>query len=192
LPADPQFYYELRSSDPGRLSPFRRALRFLHLNRYCFNGIFRTNLKGQFNVPSGGRRAGWIPPLTAFRQCANLLQRATLRSADFGEVLSATRKGDFVDADPPYAVRSRRIFREYGPREFAARDLSRLGRHLTTMNRRGVHFLVSYADCSEARELFAEWSPRRVRVRRHVAGFTGSRRIAFELLVTNIPAVETP
>lgn len=186
LPSGPDFYYALRAKDPTSLTPFRRAVRFIHLNRHCFNGIFRTNLQGQFNVPYGGRRAGWVPPITAFRQVALLMSRAVLCHSDFGAVLSRTRRGDFVYADPPYAVASRRVFREYGPREFALKDLARLAAHLTSMDRRGVRFVVSYADCSEARRLFAGWRSRRIRVRRHVAGFTESRRQAYELVVTNI------
>ena len=187
LPGDQGFYYQLRAQDPATLSAFRRAVRFIHLNRYCFNGIFRTNRAGHFNVPFGGRRAGWVPPLTTFRQCALLFSQARLVHGDFGAVLSRTREGDFVYADPPYAVESRRVFREYGPKEFSSEGLARLARHLEAMDKRGVHFVVSYAECAEARTLFARWRRRRLRVRRHVAGFLESRRGAYELVVTNIP-----
>ena len=186
MPAGPRHYYPMRSRNPNRLKPFNRAVRFLYLNRYCFNGIYRTNLKGVFNVPFGGVKAGAIPPIESFRKCAQALKQATLRQCDFGHILRDTRKGDFVYLDPPYAVRSRKVFREYGPRHFAEIDLRRLTAHLTRMDKRGVHFVVSYADCAEARAHLKKWNPRRIRVRRNIAGFTASRRTAYEIIATNI------
>jgi DNA adenine methylase len=121
-----------------------------------------------------------------FRRCATLLARTSLRSGDFGSILTATRRGDFAYLDPPYAVESRRIFRQYSKREFTKRDLERLGDHLVTLDKRGVSFLVSYADCREARDVLQKWRLRRIRVRRNIAGFSASRRMAVELLATNI------
>lgn len=178
-------YYKVRGQNPRKMAAFGRAVRFVYLNRYCFNGIFRTNTNGQFNVPYAHIKPGIIPPIEDFRKCAALLQRASLRCGDFGAVVSSVRCGDFVYLDPPYAVESRRVFREYDRREFTKRDLERLGDHLNTIHRKNATFVVSYADCAEAREVFQQWSCRRIRVRRHIAGFASSRRTAFELLVTN-------
>ena len=186
LPAGEKHYYRIRRQFVSCLSEFRRAVLFVYLNRHCFNGIYRTNGDGQFNVPFGGRKPGIIPPIETFRKCSLLLQRTTLRACDFGHILSDTRKGDFVYIDPPYALESRRVFREYGPRHFSKDDLKRLADHLTHMNNRGVKFLVSYADCAEARSFMSSWEVRRVRVRRYVAGFAGARRMAYELIATNI------
>jgi DNA adenine methylase len=185
LPVGEQHYYRIREQDPSRLTKFGRAVRFVYLNRHCFNGIYRTNNAGRFNVPFGDK-PGVIPPVETFRRCAQLLQRAALRACDFGHVLRDTREGDFVYLDPPYAVESRRVFREYGPRDFAEADLARLADHLKRMDSRGVAFLVSYADCTEARRLLKDWKPVRIRVRRHVAGFARSRRVAYELVATNV------
>jgi DNA adenine methylase len=186
LPAGETHYYQIRSQSTSKLSKFRQAVRFVYLNRHCFNGIYRTNTEGKFNVPFGGEKPGIIPPIETFRKCARLLERAVLYTGDFGRILSATGRGDFVYIDPPYAVESRRVFRQYGPREFAKKDLRRLGEHLKSMDSRGARFVVSYADCAEAREALERWNPRRVRVRRNVAGFGDSRRAAYELVGTNI------
>lgn len=179
-------YYKVRAQNPRRMGAFGRAVRFVYLNRYCFNGIFRTNRNGQFNVPYAHIKPGIIPPIEDFRKCAALLQRASLRCGDFGAIISTVRSGDFVYLDPPYAVESRRVFREYDQREFTMRDLERLGEHLQTIHRKNATFVVSYADCSEARKVFQQWPSRRIRVRRHIAGFASNRRTAFELLVTNL------
>lgn len=179
-------YYKVRSQNPRRMSAFGRTVRFVYLNRYCFNGIFRTNTNGQFNVPYAHTKPGIIPPIENFRRCAALLQRATVRCSDFGSLVSSVRAGDFVYLDPPYAVASRRVFREYDQRAFTKRDLERLGEHLGTIDSKKATFVISYADCAEAREVFRPWHARRVRVRRHIAGFASDRRTAFELLATNL------
>ncbi len=186
LPAGEKNYYRIRKQNPSTLSIFDRAVRFVYLNRHCFNGIYRTNASGQFNVPFGGQNKPNIPSIETFRRCSLLLRRAVLRACDFGYILRCTSKGDFVYIDPPYAIESRRVFHEYGPQQFSRADLERLSAHLRRMDIRGVNFIVSYADCSEARDALRFWHIKRVRVRRHIAGFAGARRTAYELLATNI------
>jgi DNA adenine methylase len=186
LPRTEAQYYSIRAQVAYRLSRFKRAVRFVYLNRLCFNGIFRTNTRGQFNVPYAHSRSGRIPAIDQFRRSAMLLVHATLKSGDFGAILSSARRDDFVYLDPPYAVQSRRIFREYDKRAFTERDLNRLSDHLNTLDRKGASFVLSYADCKEARSLFSHWHLKRIHVRRNVAGFVGARRMAVELLATNI------
>jgi DNA adenine methylase len=186
IPKDERQYYNERNKNPNKLSRFRRAVRFVYLNRHCFNGIFRTNAQGVFNVPFAHTRAGAIPPIEDFRRSAILLARATLKCSDFGAILSEVRQGDFVFLDPPYALEARRVFRQYDKRAFTQRDLARLAAHLERIDQRGAKFVLTYADCTEARTTFAKWKRRRIRVRRHVAGFAGARRSAFEILVTNL------
>jgi len=179
-------YYAVRKRNPSRLSAFNRAVRFVYLNRYCFNGIYRTNNDGHFNVPYAHTKPGVVPPIERFRRCATLLQRADLRVGDFGNVLKTVRKGDFVYLDPPYVVESRRVFRKYDERDFSHSDLERLKTHVVAIVNKGASFILSYADCAEVRKLFSEWRMRRVRVRRNVAGFVSARRLANEVVVTNI------
>ena len=186
IPRSEADYYRIRKQVPNNLQPFARAVRFTYLNRLCFNGIYRTNGKGQFNVPYAHTRAGGMPSIEAFRQCAAALNGATLARGDFGKILARARKGDFVYLDPPYAVSSRRIFAEYDKRAFTTDDLERLAIHLKNIDAAGAKFVVSYADCREARDLMLPWKTRRIRVRRNVAGFIGARRFAVELLATNI------
>lgn len=185
LPRNVDTYRRLRAQDPARLSGVDRAIRFVYLNRNCFNGLYRTNREGAFNVPYSSSRTGALPPTDVFEECARLMRAARLRAWDFGTTLRYAREGDFVYLDPPYAVETRRVFREYGPKQFSEVDLGRLSDHLDRLDDRGVVFLVSYADCAAARKQFKKWHTRRIRVRRHIAGFHGARRRAFELLVSN-------
>jgi len=185
IPRDEQTYYKLRDQNPAVLSRFDRVVRFVYLNRYCFNGLYRTNSQGAFNVPYSPYGTGTFPSVEYFIACADALRGVALRAWDFGKTLRCVRDGDFVYMDPHYAVSSRRVFREYGASSFASRDLLRLSKHLRRIHERGARFLLTYADCSEARKVFACWSKKRIRVRRNIAGFANARRNAFELLVFN-------
>ena len=186
IPRTPKAYYSSRSELPENLSPFERAVRFIYLNRNCFNGIYRTNRNGQFNVPFASSGVGSFLTKSEFMQTAKRLENAELRAWDFGTTLRYVQKGDFVYLDPPYAVDSRRVFKEYGKRPFTAEDLKRLDGHLMKIDSRGASFVVSYADCKEARAIGVKWKQKRMRVRRHIAGFAGARKAAYELLITNI------
>jgi DNA adenine methylase len=179
-------YYAVRAVDPDSLSDTQQAARFLYLNRYCFNGIYRTNLKGRFNVPYGPQKRVTGHDMDSVVSAARLLQNVTFLNADFEETLKRAERGDFVYLDPPFAVRQRRIFSEYHPSTFTVSDLERLGACLTRLDKLGVRFVVSYADSQEARSLFSPWWRRRVWTRRNVAGFATHRRGAYELMATNL------
>jgi DNA adenine methylase len=179
-------YLSVRALKPKKLPMVERAARFIYLNRNCFNGIFRTNQRGEFNVPFAHSRQGALPNRDEFLATARLLKDAELRAWDFGTTLRHCREGDFVYLDPPYVVEARRVFREYGPRPFDSADMLRLSEHLTKLHRRGVAFVLSYADCSESRAIAKKWWSRRVRVRRNIAGFASNRKQSFELIITNV------
>jgi DNA adenine methylase len=162
-----------------------RAAQFIYLNRFCFNGLYRTNLMGEFNVPFGADKTGTLPTLEQLSKWARLLRKTTLHAGDFEALLGRTTIGDFVYMDPPFAVKSRRVFRQYDPSTFSEDDIHRLKRCMKVMDRKGVKFVVSYAESTEAADLAKGFNVRRVFVRRHIAGFTSSRRRAAEYLISN-------
>ena len=168
------------------LAPTVRAARFIYLNRFCFNGIYRTNLNGQFNVPYSGDGCGAVPQNEVFKVCARRLRSARLVSGHFEKVLSQAKKGDFVYMDPPYAVRARRVFREYDPSTFTHEDISRLRSWMERLNAAGISFVVSYAESDEADILKRGFAYETVTVRRNVAGFATHRADTNELLISNI------
>lgn len=179
-------YRHWRELDPRKLDRSTRALRFVYLNRNCFNGIYRTNMDGQFNVPMGKRPGAYFSK-DDLLNCSKLLQAATLVAGDFIKTLNHVQAGDFVYLDPPYAVTSRRIFREYGKKTFDTSDIPRFSGSLDAIMERRADFLVSYADCAEARVLARRWNSIRLPIRRHVAGFAGDRKKAYEWLISNRP-----
>jgi DNA adenine methylase len=179
-------YRRWRGINPESLDRETRALRFVYLNRNCFNGIYRTNLDGQFNVPMGTRLGEYFSK-DDLLGCSKLLQTATLVAGDFVKTLERVKAGDFVYLDPPYAVTSRRIFREYGKKTFNTADIPRLRESLIAIVKQKADFLVSYADCTEARALSLEWNSVRLPIKRHIAGFAGDRKNAYEWLISNRP-----
>lgn len=187
IDTDPITYYQIRAIDPLSLGEFERAARFIYLNRFCFNGIFRTNNSGFFNVPYGGGRSGALPSLDRFIETAKRLRAARLFSLDFQQfVTQEVRTGDFVYLDPPYAVKNRRVFRQYDPNTFGTEDVERLERLLETIDERGATFLVSYAFSAEIKPLLSRWKSRRVQTQRNIAGFSEHRRKAVEVMITNL------
>lgn len=187
LPKGKRWYYRIRKQGLPRSRPIQRTARFIYLNRYCFNGLYRTNRAGAFNVPYSGARTGPLPTLLRLQTVARSLASADIRCADFADVLGSIEDGDFVYLDPPFAVSNRRVFRQYDPSSFGQADLFRLADSLKQIDARGATFLVSYAVCREALHAFSRWHVRRVFTQRNISGFAKHRRRAVELLVSNKP-----
>jgi DNA adenine methylase len=185
-PRSKKEYLRLRSIEPSTLTPTARAARFIYLNRFCFNGIYRTNLIGQFNVPYSGERCGAMLQHKVFRQCSGRLHSARLIKGDFENVLRHAQKGDLIYMDPPFAVRARRVFREYDPSTFTLEDIKRLRRWMERLNAAHINFVVSYAESDEADVLCRNFSYETVSVRRNIAGFASHRADTNELLISNI------
>jgi len=178
-------YLKIRSLDQMKLTEERRAARFIYLNRYCFNGLYRTNLKGHFNVPYGGWKSGELPSKDHFQSCTNALDNAVLLSGSFEKTLELVKQGDFVYMDPPFSVRARRVFNEYDPSTFTSGQVQVLRQWLERLDASGISFLVSYAESQEADLLRQGFNSQEVTVRRNISGFASKRRKARELLITN-------
>jgi DNA adenine methylase len=155
------------------------------LNRYCFNGLYRTNLQGKFNVPFGRDRTGHLPGPEHLRLCARMLTSAEILSCDYKAVVEQAMPGDFVYLDPPYVTDSRRVFNEYNSASFSAQDVKALRGKLEEMHSRGVDFLVSYTACEEARFLANGFYTERANVRRSIAGFAKQRVQRQEFLISS-------
>lgn len=190
LEKGPDSYYRLRALDTSRLKPPQRAARFIFLNRFCFNGIYRTNSAGLFNVPYGGDKSGPLPQPRLLRACSSALAHATLMAADFETLLERVTPGDFVYLDPPYSILARRTFAQYHPTGFGPRDVTRLRALITRLDRQGIPFLLSYAESDEAAQLSRGFATFTVTARRNVAGFAQDRRQSTELLIYNSPPDE--
>jgi DNA adenine methylase len=184
FPATSKHYYFLRDTDSTQMTPLQRAARFVYLNRYCFNGVYRTNRRGIFNVPRGTRTGG-IPNRRAFYRASIALRSTKLLNLDFENTLAKVRKGDFVYLDPPYATGEHRDRGEYGCGSFSLADIPRLMATLQRIDSAGASFLLSFADCPAIRAANSSWHLESLSVKRHVAGFSHKRLRVKEILMWN-------
>jgi DNA adenine methylase len=183
LPPPETGYYDLRATDPRTLGSIERAARFIYLNRYCFNGVYRTNRAGHFNVPLG-RNTGRIPPLVLFTGFGKAIRQSKLVAGDFTLTTADARRGDFVYLDPPYFA-DRPTYGEYGYSTFREADLRRLIDTALTLNRRGVKVLISYGGSADIRGQLTGFNATTVHARRSVAALSRHRRDSIDWILWN-------
>ena len=186
FPSSKEFYYSLRAIDCSKRTQAYRAARFLYLNRFCFNGLYRTNARGVFNVPYANDEGRMCQSKEELENFSRQVADVNFLHQDFRETLKMAKKGDFVYADPPYAIQNKRIFNQYGPTTFGLNDLRDLATQLHGLNDKGVKFLVSYAYSRETLDVFHDWYIKAATVQRTVAGNPLKRRRVREMFVTNI------
>jgi DNA adenine methylase len=146
------YYYRVRDSVPDER--VQQASRLIYLNRTCFNGIYRVNRDGLFNVPRGTKDKVVIET-DDFQSMSRLLQRASLVAGDFEALVDRAVKGDFLFCDPPYTVRHNlNGFRKYNEVLFSWNDQERLAAALERAAKRGVKILCTNANHQSVRELF--------------------------------------
>lgn len=180
----PDDYYAIRAIPREHLNAVERAAQFVYLNRYCFNGVYRTNLAGRFNVARGKGHL-FMPDLEAFKAFAMRLRSAELRCSDFEEILAEASEGDFVYLDPPYALGDKRDRGEYGCDAFREKDEDRLIAGLRAADRRGAKILLSYSPATTVLKGLRKWRRHDLTVVRNVAGYTSARKSAHEVLLSN-------
>lgn len=138
------FYYTVRAKKPA--DPLKKAAWSLYLNRTCWNGLFRVNLKGEFNVPIG-TKTKVFSSLSEFDSASLLLKSTELVNSDFEAVIDSAQQGDLVFADPPYFEKNRNIrFLKYNSNVFAWPDQLRLRDALVRAKRRGATCFVTNAN----------------------------------------------
>lgn len=153
---DEEYYYLVRASRPRSLHA--RAARFIYLNRTCFNGLFRVNQLGQFNVPKG-TKSSVLLDTDDFYSVSKLLKHVELVSGDFAVIVDNCGLGDFIFADPPYTVKhNTNGFIKYNERLFSWSDQERLKLALSRAVTRGARVVVSNADHPSIRDLYSDAS----------------------------------
>ncbi|MFS8740536.1 DNA adenine methylase [Synechococcus sp. WC10meta] len=147
------YYYALRASKP--VDPVQRAARLIYLNKTCYNGLYRENASGEFNVPLGRYRNPRICDADNLRAASRVLQRAKILVQSFEQVLERAQPGDFVYLDPPYyPVSETSSFTAYSQYAFGQAEQIRLREVFGILADRGVHVLLSNSDCTFVRELY--------------------------------------
>lgn len=185
-----EYFLKIRSADRepfyGSWSDVEKASRFLFLNRTCFNGLYRVNSKGYFNVPYGNYSNPRIIDAENILSCSELLQNTDIQCTDFAKVLEYTQKGDFVYFDPPYVpLNSTSSFTSYTKEGFDIDMQYRLRDLCNELNRRGVFFLLSNSDTPVINELYSAYNLQKVYASRAINATSTGRGKVSEVLVKN-------
>jgi len=184
LPVDERTFHLLRSRKPA--SPLETATRMIYLNRTAFNGLWRVNQLGEFNVPFGCKPGTTPVDSERVARCAEILQGTSLLCSDFRDRLDEPRAGDRVYLDPPYTVmHNNNGFRRYNERIFSWADQCDLAAAATDLSARGCHVVVTNAAHGDVAALYDERLFARCEVNRHsrIAAAAQHRRSAVELLL---------
>jgi len=149
-----EYYYSIRNSQPE--NPVSCAARFIYLNRTCWNGLYRVNQSGVFNVPKG-TKSSVIFEDDSFDRISEALQGAELHSCDFEELIDMAKDGDLVFVDPPYTVRhNHNAFIKYNEKLFSWADQERLALALKRAKNRGASVVSTNANHQSVRDLYLD------------------------------------
>ena len=182
------YYYSVRESNPR--SEIEKTSRLLFLNRTCFNGLYRVNSKGKFNVPLGKYTNPNIVNEENLRAVSDILQssRVAIKCRDFESVLQDAKKGDLVYFDPPYQpVSNTANFTSYTNKDFTIDDLDRLAKLCKKLDSKGCNVLLSNSDSKEVEDMFSNksWKVNKIQANRSINSNSKKRTGHFELLIKN-------
>lgn len=177
-----EFYYAIRGEAPR--DPLRRALNFIYLNRTCYNGLYRVNREGLFNVPIG-TKSSVILPGDDFKGWSRALRAATLVESDFEGIIDSAGKGDLIFADPPYTVlHNQNCFLKYNEVLFSWADQVRLADALKKADSRGATVIATNANHLSVRELYQDrFSIRTISRASNIAAAAGKRGSYEEIII---------
>ncbi|MDP3812184.1 MAG: Dam family site-specific DNA-(adenine-N6)-methyltransferase [Hydrogenophaga sp.] len=175
-------YYGLRNEYNQLSDRFERAVLFVYLNRFGFNGIYRVNSKGKFNTPFGRPVTTPHFPWDELKSAADKLQLATLHAGGFRFLMEEAGEGDVVYCDPPYSDFDRASFTAYTQSGFRVAQHEELCCLARDASERGAVVVVSNHDSEHTRTLYSGWTIHELEVRRSVAGAPGSRGMSREVL----------
>ncbi|MEO0533012.1 MAG: DNA adenine methylase [Cyanobacteria bacterium P01_A01_bin.123] len=185
------YYYQIRANSYS--TPLERAARLIYLNKTCFNGLYRENSKGQFNVPIGRYKNPKICDANLLRVAACVLKSVEILQAGFDIVEQYARGADdFVYFDPPYhPISATSSFTGYNRYSFKVADQERLQQTFATLANRGVQVMLSNSDCEFIRQLYHGFHMHEMQASRSINAKAKRRGKIAELLITSYPVNHT-
>ena len=178
-------FYEIRAAVPrGKVA---RAARFIYLNKTCFNGLWRVNSKGEFNVPFGKSKNPSLFVEENLRACSKRLKGCTITNTSFEKAVAKARKGDLVYFDPPYIPLSASAsFAAYAKEGFNLADQELLAETIQKLSAKGIFVLLSNSDTPMTRKIFRKTlTLRKVLMSRSISSSGSTRKPVFEVLGMN-------
>jgi DNA adenine methylase len=182
------YFYQVRSQDPAILTPVQRAARLIYLNKTCFNGLYRVNSRGQFNVPFGKYKNPAICDADGLRAASGALQSADISIRDFESVLEQAQPGDFIYFDPPYhPINKTSSFTSYTAGKFGEEEQRRLAAVYAQLVDRGCFVMLSNSDTPLIRKLYGGFHIHEIQASRAINSKPEGRGKITELLIVNYP-----
>ena len=180
------FFYELRAVDWRTLSPAKAAARMLFLNRTCFNGLYRVNRNGQFNVPFGRYTKLSLPSLLQLKAASNVLGSAKIIEGDYLDVLGRyATPGDFIFLDPPYVpIGVYSDFKRYTKKQFTEEDHRELANEVRRLTVLGCHVLLTNSNHPIVHELYEGFKVQVIKTKRFINS-KGNGRTGEDVLVSS-------
>lgn len=183
-----EFYYKLRAEDIKALSSLQIAARFIYLNKTCFNGLYRVNSKGQFNVPIGNYKNPAICSEDELKEISQLLRKDDISTKHFYEAIKDAKAGDFVYLDPPYyPLNEKSSFTTYTKDNFLEKEQEHLARVFKELDKRGCKVMLSNSDTDFIKNLYKEYTINFVKATRMINCDATKRGAINEVVVTNYP-----
>ncbi len=187
---DEDHFYEVRALDPHKLDTVERAARLIYLNKTCFNGLFRENQRGGFNVPFGRYARPRFCAVENLRAASHALRGVCIEVAPFEQSIRATRRGDFIYFDPPYVPVSRTSsFVNYSSGGFGEPAHMRLALVAASLAERGVNVLLSNSMAPIVQQLYGAFRMEEVLASRAINSRADRRGKVSELLIAAGPHV---
>lgn len=180
-----KFYYKIRAENPKGLSSLERAVRLIYLNKTCFNGLYKVNSKGEFNVPMGNYNNPAIVNEKDLREVSKLLKNTKISAQQFNKIESKVRKNDFVYFDPPYYPLKKKSFTTYTKERFLDKEQKELARLFKALDKKGAKVMLSNSDSAFIRELYRDYKIDEVEANRAINSDAEGRGKINEIIVTN-------
>src|SRR3989338_6305264 len=181
-----KYYLTIRATNTKDLPELERAARFIYLNRTCFNGLYRVNSSGQFNVPIGSYKNPDVIQEEKLQRIAKLLKNVTIKVMSFEKILNSAKKDDFIYFDPPYYPLKRgKSFTTYTKDKFLEEEQKLLADVFKKLDQRGCSVMLSNSDMEFVKELYPNYNISIVKARRLINSQANSRGEINEILVRN-------
>jgi len=181
------YYYEVRNQEPK--NQIEKVSRLLFLNKTCFNGLYRVNSKGKFNVPLGRYTNPNIVNKENLQAVSKTLQSGKIKIScrDFSSIIKDAKKGDFVYFDPPYQpVSDTANFTSYTHRDFTEDDLERLADLANQLNSKGCSVMLSNSNSKTVKKLFSSgWKIKEIKANRAINSNSQKRTGHKEIIIKN-------
>jgi len=178
LPISSEDFYLIRALDWRALEPVKAAARTVYLNRLCFNGLYRVNRKGEFNVPFGNHKKPSFPSVESLTKAGDVLSKATIMDADFELLLKKhAAPGDFIFLDPPYfPVAKYSDFKRYNAKQFGEEDQEKLAVEVKRLVELGCYVLLTNSNHPKVHDLYKDFEIQIHETRRNINSRGDGRR----------------